>query len=60
MAHDKTPREINCYEATKDGALVIYAEDQKNNTLELVIPSHDVARLMVAGIDALRKKASRR
>lgn len=58
--------EINCYEACKDGALVIYLEDSdpkadiKDINMSIVVPARDVDRLMYAAIDALQKKSSRR
>ena len=60
MAHDKREREVNCYEAMKDGRLIIYLEGPIGETLEVTIPAHDVSRLMYGAIDALEGKASRR
>lgn len=52
--------EINAYEAKSDGTLVIYLEDAKGENEEIVVPRHDISRLMYGAIDALQGKPGTR
>lgn len=51
---------IMCYEAMKDGSLVLYADRGDGESVEVTVKPHDVDRLMYAAIDAMKKHASRR
>lgn len=51
---------VLCYEAAKNGTLTLYIDAGAEDSDEIVIPAYEVSRMMVAGIDALKKKASRR
>jgi diadenosine tetraphosphate (Ap4A) HIT family hydrolase len=53
--------EIHAYEATEDGDLILYVNHKPDNDgVRVVIPSHDLGRMMYAAIDALRFKRSTR
>ena len=51
---------VLCYEAKEDGTLTLYIDAGADDSDVIVIPDYEVSRMMVAGIDALKKKASRR
>jgi len=51
---------VNAYQATPTGRLVLHLEDDRGDCAELIIAASDVPRMMMAGIDALAKKASTR
>ena len=50
---------ISCFEAHEDGTMTIYAEDE-HGVLVLRVSEGDVARMMVSGMDALRRHWGRR
>jgi len=58
--HDNKKRDLNCVEAKEDGTLTLHLEGPIGETLEIIIEAHEVDRVMIGGIDALKREASRR
>lgn len=51
---------VMCYEAKEDGTLTLYVDRGDGESVEVMIPAHDVRRLLTAAVDAVSKEAGRR